>query len=151
MPRGGPRTGAPLPARAPTGQTYGRAQQQMQAQRTVPMAPPPQVAGVMPGGGMPAPPGAPPPGPSAPPGAGQPAPVGPPPGSFGMLNRPTERPMEPVTSGAPVGAGPGPEALPQAPSSAGQGNLSDMLRQIASSSGSQALAELAMRAGATGQ
>lgn len=29
------------------------------------------------------------------------------------FSRPTERPAEPVTAGAPIGAGPGPEAVPQ--------------------------------------
>jgi hypothetical protein len=34
------------------------------------------------------------------------------PGGFGMLNRPTEKPREPLTAGAPVGPGPGPAVLP---------------------------------------
>jgi hypothetical protein len=34
-----------------------------------------------------------------------------PPGAMGPLDRPTERPNEPVTAGSPFGPGPGPEAL----------------------------------------
>jgi hypothetical protein len=33
------------------------------------------------------------------------------PGSLGPLDAPTARPNEPVTAGAPVGPGPGPEAV----------------------------------------
>lgn len=33
------------------------------------------------------------------------------PGEMGALDRPTERPGEPVTAGLPSGPGPGPEAL----------------------------------------
>lgn len=39
----------------------------------------------------------------------------PPPGSLVPLNAPTERPGEPVTTGLPIGAGAGPEALTGAP------------------------------------
>ena len=61
---------------AATGQTYGKATEQMNAQRTVPMgAPPTEVQ----------------------------RPV---PGTLGSLTRPTERPMEPITAGANFGAGP---------------------------------------------
>jgi hypothetical protein len=75
---------------APRGQQYGQAAQQMRSQAAVPMAgaPPPQAF------------------------AAPAAPRGPDPGSFGDFLRPTERPDEPVTAGAPVGPGPGPEALP---------------------------------------
>jgi len=63
---------------AATGQTYGKATQQMNAQRAVPMgAPPTEIQ----------------------------RPV---PGTLGSLTRPTERPMEPITAGAPFGAGPSP-------------------------------------------
>ena len=63
---------------AATGQTYGKATQQMNAQRAVPMgAPPTEIQ----------------------------RPV---PGTLGSLTRPTERPMEPITAGAPFGSGPGP-------------------------------------------
>jgi hypothetical protein len=70
---------------AATGQTYGKATEQRNAQRAVPMgAPPTEVQ----------------------------RPV---PGTLGSLTRPTERPMEPITAGAPFGAGMGPVAagIPQ--------------------------------------
>jgi hypothetical protein len=62
-----------------TGQTYGEAKKQMDAQSAVPMAAaptdaPPQIQ----------------------------------PGQLGAFNRPTERPNEPVTAGASFGAGPTP-------------------------------------------
>jgi hypothetical protein len=61
---------------AATGQTYGKATEQMNAQRAVPMgAPPTEVQ----------------------------RPV---PGTLGSLTRPTERPAEPITAGANFGAGP---------------------------------------------
>src|SRR5205823_1455053 len=115
-----------LPARAATNQTYGRAQSQLQAQKTVPMAPPrlalPQ-------------PVAPPSGAGTAPVTGSPGavPILPPPvpGGAGDLHRPTERPDEPVTAGAPIGAGPGPEAIPQGPTNPVNTNLSRMLAQIA--------------------
>ena len=132
-----------LPARVATGQTYGKAQSQLQAQRAVPMAPPRLAL---------APPGAangaqvPASGPGAVPGIS-----GPMPGAAGPLHRPTERPSEPVTAGAPVGPGPGPEAVPQGPTSPQNTNLSRMLAQIAQSSGSAAVSQLAQRASAAGQ
>lgn len=108
MPRGGrrnPTPGGSYPNRsdlaagpkvlAPTaapGQPYGKAGQQLAAQRVIPM-------GSAPGGGV---------APSASPSAPPPAPR-PQPGSFGPLDRPTERPDEPVTAGAPFGPGPGPQ------------------------------------------
>jgi hypothetical protein len=70
---------------AATGQTYGEAGKQMAAQRAVPMgSAPTDVA------------------PTA-----TPRPV---PGTLGSLTRPTERPSEPITAGAPFGAGPSPMA-----------------------------------------
>jgi hypothetical protein len=77
---------------------------------------------------------------------------GPPePGSFGPLDAYSARPSEPVTHGAPLGAGAGPEALPQTPvPSAGMG-LSAMLNQVARSTGSAAVAMLASHAAANGQ
>jgi hypothetical protein len=63
---------------AATGQTYGKATEQMNAQRAVPMGTPPTEV------------------------------QRPVPGTLGALTRPTERPMEPITAGAPFGAGPGP-------------------------------------------
>lgn len=70
---------------AARGQTYGKRKQQMEAQRAVPMS-------------------------------RQPTEMAPPtperirPGSLGAFNRPTERPFEPITAGAPIGAGPNPSA-----------------------------------------
>ena len=61
---------------AATGQTYGKATEQMNAQRAVPMGTPPTEVR---------------------------RPV---PGTLGSLTRPTERPMEPITAGANFGAGP---------------------------------------------
>lgn len=161
MPRtrqGGPRGGTPgqtypnrtdiqaqpnLPARAATGQTYGKAQSQLEAQAAVPMAPPrlalPQAPTTA-QGGMPVSGG-------APPQISQ----GPAPGALD-LHRPTERPGEPVTAGAPVGAGPGPEALPPGPSNpVVNNNLSSLLASIADSTGSDAVRALAQHAQAAGQ
>lgn len=64
---------------AAKGQTYGKAKQQMDAQRAVPMAAP-----------------------------ATPAPQRSVPGQFGKFNRPTERPDEPGTAGASFGPGPTP-------------------------------------------
>lgn len=134
-----------LPARAATNQTYGNAQSQLDAQRTVPMAPAPlSLPPPNPAGG----PGSPSPQPGSPAAPQQPGPL---PGAAGDLHRPTERPGEPVTAGSPLGAGPGPEALPQGPTSPQNTNLSRMLAQIAQSSGSQAIQQLAQRAAAAGQ
>jgi hypothetical protein len=63
---------------AATGQTYGKATEQSNAQRAVPMGTPPTEV------------------------------QRPVPGTLGSLTRPTERPMEPITAGAPFGAGPSP-------------------------------------------
>ena len=71
-----------LAAKAAPGQTYGEAGKQIAAQQQIPMAAQPQPA------------------------------VAPPqqverqrPGQFGPLDRPTERPDEPLTAGAPFGPG----------------------------------------------
>lgn len=69
-----------MAAKAAPGQTYGEAGKQVEAQRAVPMAAPPTDV-------APAP---------------QPRVA---PGSMGPLTRPTERPNEPVTAGAPFGPG----------------------------------------------
>ena len=66
---------------AATGQTYGEAGKQMAAQRAVPMGAPPTEA---------------------------PQVQRPVPGTLGSLTRPTERPTEPITAGAPFGMGPSP-------------------------------------------
>jgi len=67
------------------GQTYGKRKQQEDAMRAVPMAPSPT-------------------------GTAQPV-RRPTPNAAGSLTAPTARPMEPITAGAPFGAGPGPEAM----------------------------------------
>ena len=71
-----------------TGQTYGEAKKQMDAQSAVPMAAaptdaPPQIQ----------------------------------PGQLGAFNRPTERPDEPLTAGASFGAGPTPRTQFAVPTS----------------------------------
>lgn len=150
-PRGGTRVGTPgqsygnrtdlnaqhsLPVAAAPHQTYGAVQAQMEAQRQVPMAAPPSPAAA----------------PQAAPGAGSPPAQPPiPPGAHGPLERPTERPTEPVTAGAPLGPGPGPEAIPGGPSNPQNTNLSTMLAQIARATGSQAVAALAQHAMGAGQ
>jgi hypothetical protein len=68
-----------------TNQTYGEQANQVRRQRVVKPGPPP--------------------------GARVPAPGPAQPGAAGAFNRPTERPNEPVTAGAPFGPGAGPEAL----------------------------------------
>jgi hypothetical protein len=68
---------------AATGQTYGEAGKQMAAQRAVPMG-------------------------GAPTDVAQTATPRPVPGTLGSLTRATERPTEPITAGAPFGAGPSP-------------------------------------------
>lgn len=67
------------------GQTYGEGAAQMRAQQAVPMGRSPVEA--------------------------QPQRQRPVPGTLGGLTRPTERPNEPITAGAPFGAGPGPEVM----------------------------------------
>lgn len=131
-----------LPVRTAPGQTYGAAQAQAEAQRAVPMAPQPS----------PVPGAAPPPGPGATPpplpsGAPAQAPIAP--GAFGPIDRPTERPHEPVTAGIASGAGPGPEVLPTAAQMTGN-TLSSTLAQLAQQSNSPAIRALAMHAQAAG-
>lgn len=109
--RGGKRTGRPgtaysnrsdltqAPSAAPN-QEYGKAAEQMRAQRQVPL--PKQAV----------------PSPSSPAQAGSAPPVSPPggaapvmPGGLGPLTAMTNRPNEPLTAGMPFGPGAGPEAL----------------------------------------
>ena len=78
-----------MAAKAAPGQTYGEAGKQLAAQRAVPMAAPPTDVA-----------------PTATPQQPRVAP-----GSMGPLSRPTERPMEPVTAGAPFGPGPTPTGM----------------------------------------
>jgi hypothetical protein len=160
-PRGGVRAGTPgaaypnrtdlntqhsLPVRTVPGQTYGAQVQQQNAQRLVPMRPPQSLG--MPAGGA-----APGMAATAPSPAGgqfqnpvQPLPPSPPGGLF----RPSERPHEPVTAGAALGAGPGPEVLPQAGALTG-GAMTSLLQRAAVSSGSSALRSLAMVAANQGK
>jgi hypothetical protein len=72
-----------VPMSAATGQTYGKAKEQMDAQRAVPMGS----------------------------GAVEPSVQRPVPGTLGGLSRRSERPNEPITAGAPFGPGMGPEAM----------------------------------------
>ena len=97
---------------AATGQTYGKATEQMNAQRAVPMGTPPTEVR---------------------------RPV---PGTLGSLTRPTERPAEPITAGANFGAGPNAIAagipLPQSPDA----RAVDEIRAIAQLYGSDDLLDL---------
>src|SRR5215831_3219302 len=93
----GNRTDYQQPVQVVSGQQYGQRQALANAQRTIPL--PNNVA---------TPPPAPP---QPPPPAAAPAPMPAPPGSAGAFDRPTERPQEPVTTGLPLGPGPGPEVL----------------------------------------
>lgn len=53
------------------------------------------------------------------------------PGSLGALDRPTERPMEPVTAGNPLGMGPGAEALvTPLPDTLMPGGRQDIINQV---------------------
>lgn len=75
-----------LAPKAAPGQTYGEAGRQIEAQRAVPMGNPTPSVQQTP----------------------KPRPR---PGQFGPLDRPTERPQEPVTAGAPFGPGPSPAPM----------------------------------------
>lgn len=111
--RGGKRTGRPgtaysnrsdltqAPSAAPN-QEYGKAAEQMRAQRQVPL---PKQA--VPSPSSPAQAGSAPP--VSPPGGAAPVP----PGGLGPLTAMTGRPNEPLTAGMPTGPGPGPEVLDQ--------------------------------------
>jgi hypothetical protein len=100
---------------AATGQTYGKATEQMNAQRAVPMGTPPTET--------------------------QPV-QRPVPGTLGSLTRPTERPAEPITAGANFGAGPNAIAagipIPQSPDA----RAVDEIRAIAQLYGSDDLLDL---------
>lgn len=53
------------------------------------------------------------------------------PGSLGNLDRPTERPLEPVTAGNPLGAGPGADALVSPlPDTLMAGGKQDLINQV---------------------
>ena len=81
-----------MPVQAATGQAYGQAKAQLEAQRAVPVAPPPAATPM-----------------------GDPAPVQGAPGPPVPLDAPTGRPGEPLTAGAALGPGPGPDVLPRVP------------------------------------
>lgn len=93
--------GGKVPKMTATGQTYGEATKQMEAQRAVPMAQAPTDA-----------------------------PVAPAPGSLGDLVRPTERPDEPATFGSMVGEGPGPEVLGIGPTVPAIGSKRDLVERV---------------------
>jgi hypothetical protein len=110
VPRGGARQGEPGKAypnrkdltQAPSaakGQQYGKATEQMTAQKVVPLPQSSVAAGAGPSHAQ----------------ATRPAP-----GAV-AFDRPTDRPSEPVTAGLPFGPGPGPEALgPMGPAAEAQ-------------------------------
>lgn len=91
---------------AATGQTYGAAGAQIAAQKAVPMGSTPTAA--------------------------MPQIQRPTPGAAGPLDRPTERPQEPITSGAPFGAGPGQEIMPRSvmPEPGSNLDMAERLRAI---------------------
>jgi hypothetical protein len=90
------RTDLNMPISTVPNQEYGMAKAQRDAQRAVPMASSPVSA---------------PEAPAPAPAASKPLPK---PGELPFLH-PTSNPGAPITSGLPIGAGPGPEAMPQIP------------------------------------
>ena len=125
--RGGSRQGTPgesysnrsdlnvktrLPMQAATGQAYGEATTQMNAQRAVPMGRP--ATDAVPVGNPSTPPA-----PAVPPGAVTP------------LHAPSERPDEPVTAGLPVGAGAGPAGLNLLTATAGYSTATQQVQALA--------------------
>lgn len=71
-----------------------------------------------------------------------------PPGSAGAFNRPTERPTEPLTHGAPFGPGAGPEIMPPAGSA---NSISNLLAFIGGQSQNASIQALAADARSRGQ
>jgi hypothetical protein len=115
--------------KTPTGQAYGRAQDQQAAQKAIPLpqdpaaAPAPQQQGQpdlmalvaqMQGGGVP-------------------------------LAAPSERPQEPVTAGLPFGPGAGPEAI-SSMFAQRRNQTADVLDQVAAWTGDPRMQEMAQRA-----
>lgn len=94
--------------KAPNDQAYGKRNEQTEAQAALPI---PDRTPVTAPAGAPAPPGP----QEAGPGGALGAALNFQPPALGPLDAPTMRPGEPVTAGAPIGAGPGPEALGFAP------------------------------------
>jgi hypothetical protein len=115
-----------LPIKAASGQPYGVRKQQEEAQRAQPLpaAATPDFAGLL-----------------------QAAEAFNP-GERLPLDRPTERPEEPLTAGLPSGPGPGPEVLGLPPDSS---RVSSILRRIALTSGSSDIEALADFAESQGQ
>lgn len=90
---------------AATGQTYGEAGKQIAAQRAVPMGASPTDAQGQPQRSVP--------------------------GTLGSLTRPTERPNEPITAGAPFGAGPGPSMMGMSPNTPPpSGSKQDLVERV---------------------
>jgi hypothetical protein len=88
---------------AATGQTYGKATEQMNAQRAVPMGASPTETQVQ----------------------------RPMPGAVVDFAGKSQRPLEPVTAGAPFGAGPGPAVMGQPITSApAQGSRQDLIERV---------------------
>jgi hypothetical protein len=111
-------------------QPYGAQTQQKAEQRTAPMA-----------GTAPLPTPAP---------VSQPSPEASlPPYQGGAFNAPSARPGEPVTAGAPMGPGPGPEVLSApvaAPAGQGDGSMTQLLTRYAATDTTGVLAKLLMAA-----
>jgi hypothetical protein len=109
-----------LPVKAATGQPYGVRKQQIEAQRAQPLpaAPTPDFASLL-----------------------QAAEAFDP-GERLPLDRPTERPDEPLTAGLPIGAGPGPEALDLSNFPRFTESPLNQLRAIYQRTGSEAIREL---------
>jgi hypothetical protein len=129
----------PAPIQTAPGQTYGEAGAQQAAQQAVPTANgPTAVPGGAPQVGMDQ--------------IMAQATANNGPGNSMLLNRPTERPNEPVTAGLPVGPGAGPESLQGVGAVARdnavqQGTLAHLLTSIAQAPGAtDALRDLASRA-----
>lgn len=126
--RGGSRTGAPgtaysnrtdlnIAAAPAEGREFGAVSADLSAQQAVPMGPPPGATA-----------------PSV-----TPSPVASPlPGELTPLDAPSLRPNEPVTAGAPVGPGPGPEALVTSPKNRGR----DVLARAAAETGDPYIAHI---------
>ena len=142
MPRGPSRTAnrtdltRPAPIQTAPGQEYGAAAAQQAAQQQIPTA---GGQNITPGGGQPPAP-APGGGPDAMLQALQSHAAAHPVGAHGPLDRPTERPNEPVTHGLPVGPGAGPEALGGVGALVGnntleQGTLANLLGNMAAQPG----------------
>lgn len=142
---------SPAPVTTVPGQEYGQAAAQQAAQRAIPTANGPTMpaAQAPPTGGPPGPPqgGAPDPSDLMAQAMAHNGPAG-----AMALNRPTERPDEPVTHGLPVGPGAGPQALTGVGAAAREGSLEqstvqNLLQGLASQPGAtSAIKDLASRA-----